>query len=166
MPGLPSPIVPPGSQPSVLSPLAQQFAAQYEAARAPQRPLDAVRGALHAAYKGAMGTDASDSQNHHAGIIAANAKAYALKSTTTDATALAHIASEIVRYGALMQQLSTNPTVMVQPANPTITVQPSPVPITVQPAPVNRACAGLLIGSASHPDAGGLTHGQQMTAIR
>jgi len=42
MAGLPTPIVPPGSQPSVLNPLAQQFAAQHEAMRAPLRPTDAV----------------------------------------------------------------------------------------------------------------------------
>jgi hypothetical protein len=90
-----------------MSPMAQQLITAYEVARAPQRPLDAVRGALHAAYKGAQGTDASDAQNHHAGIIAANAAAYTLKATVTDMAALAHISAEIVRYGALMQQLST-----------------------------------------------------------
>jgi hypothetical protein len=87
----------PRRKPSVLTHAAQAAIAAEVARRAPSRPRDSVVAQLNAAYRDALATDASPDQNHHAGFIAANAKAYSLRSTVTDSAALAHIASEIVR---------------------------------------------------------------------
>jgi hypothetical protein len=58
-----------------LNALAQQMIAQHEARRTKERPRDAVMHELHQAYRGAFATDASDEQNHIAGIVAAHAMA-------------------------------------------------------------------------------------------
>jgi hypothetical protein len=83
-----------------------------------------------------MATGAGDDQNHKTGVMASSVTATALKKTVTDPAALAFVTAEVVRLGAIIQQVQTATNVTVMPASPTITVQPSPVPITVQPAPV------------------------------
>jgi hypothetical protein len=100
------------AQPDPIPEYGQQYIDGAEAARAADRPLDAIRGALALAFKQARTPQASADQNMLAGINAAQAKATELLGVCVvdEQTDLAeHVQAEIDRLAAIRDQLEGPP---------------------------------------------------------